>query len=98
MKSKTIYRPNNLSQELCNIITSIENTKPIKLVNENNLSKKKRNALTGLTNNPNIVIQKAGKVNTFVILDKEFCFETLVRRQGNVMPKINKCQEILEEI
>ena len=78
MKSKTFYNPINPSQELNNIINSIGNTEPIKLVNENNLSKKERNALTELTNNPNIAIQKADKVNTFVILDKEFCFEKLV--------------------
>ena len=30
--------------------------------------------------NPNIVIQKADKVNTFFILDKELYFEKLVRR------------------
>ena len=148
MKSKTFYNPINPSQELNNIINSIGNTEPIKLVNENNLSKKERNALTELTNNPNIAIQKADKVNTFVILDKEFCFEKLVtcdhldsniyvKNDSNsdknvfsklnrlidkhakcltkrehkylthyqwkssnfyVIPKINKCQEILKEI
>ena len=80
MKSKTFYNSTNPSQELNNIIKSIENTEPVKLVSENNLSKEEWNALTELTNNPNIVIQKADKVNTFVILDKEFYFEKLVRR------------------
>ena len=78
MKSNTFYNPTNPSQELSNIINSTENTDPIKLFNENNLSKKERRALTELTNNPNIVIQRADKVNTFVILDKEFYFEKLV--------------------
>ena len=148
LKSKTFHNPTKPSQELSNIINSIENTEPIKLVNENNLSKEERNALTESTNNPNIVIQKADKVNTFVILDKEFYFKKLVEhdhldsniyvridsnsdkkvfsklnrlidkhakcltkkeykylthyqwKSSNfyVMPKINKCQEILEEI
>ena len=66
LKSKTFYDATNPSQELSNIVNSIENTEPIKLVNENNLPKKERNALTELTNNPNIVIQKADKVNTLV--------------------------------
>ena len=66
MKSKTFYDATNPSQELSNIVNSIENTEPIKLVNENNLPKKERNALTELTNNPNIVIQKVDKVNTLV--------------------------------
>ena len=79
LKSKT-YNPTNPSQELSNIVNSIENTEPTELVNENNLSKEERNALAELTNNPNIVIQKADKVNTFVILDKEFYIEKLVRR------------------
>ena len=148
LKSKTFYNPTNPSPELSNIINSIENNELIKLVNENNLSKEERNALAELTNNPNIVIQKADKVNTFVILDKEFYFEKLVKRDHldsntyvkidsnsdkkvfsklnrlidkhancltkkehkylthyqwkssnfYVMPKINKCQEILKEI
>ena len=80
MKSKIFYNPINPSQELNDIINSIENTEQIKLVNENNLCKEERNALTELTNNPNVVIQKADKVNTFVISDKEFYFEKLVRR------------------
>ena len=80
LKSKTFYNSINPSQELNNIINGIEKTDPIKLVNENNLSKEERNALTELTNNPNIVIQKADKGNTSVILDKEFFFEKLLRR------------------
>ena len=43
-------------------------------------SKEEQTALTELTNNPNIVIKKTDKVNTFVILDKEFYFEKLVKR------------------
>ena len=78
MKSKTFYNPTNPSPS--NIINIIENTKSIKVINENNLSKKERRTLTELTNNPNIVIQKADKVSTFVILDKEFYFEKLVKR------------------
>ena len=117
----------------------MENT--IKLV-DNNLSKEEHR----LTNNTNIVIQKADKVNTFVMLDKEsYCeklekhdhlnFYTYVKIDSNsdqkvfsrsnhsikkhaeclkkhkylthclwkssnfyVIPKINKNQEIIEEI
>ena len=79
MKSKTFCNPTNPSQKLNNV-NSIENTEPIKLVNENNVSKEERNAVTELTNSCNVVIQKAHKVNTFVILDKKFYFEKLVRR------------------
>ena len=68
LKSKTFYNTTNPSEELNNVNNSIDNTEPIKLVNENNLSKEERNALTELTNNPNMVIQKADKVNTFFIL------------------------------
>ena len=39
LKSKTFYNQANPSQELSKIINSIENTKPIKLVIEINLSK-----------------------------------------------------------
>ena len=46
LKSKTFYNATNPSQERINIINSIENTEPIKLVNENNLSKEEQNALT----------------------------------------------------
>ena len=52
----------------------------MKLLNENNISKEEQTALTELTNNPNIIIKKTDKVNTFVILDKEFYFEKLVKR------------------
>ena len=79
LKSKTFYNPTNAIQELSNSINSIESTEPIKIVNENNLPKQKRNALTELTNNTNIVIQKADKINKFSILEKEFYFEKSVR-------------------
>ena len=77
--SPEFYSPANPSQELSNIINSIEKTEPIKLVNENNISKEDQNALTELTTNPNIIIQKENKVNAFVILDKEFYFKKLVK-------------------
>ena len=51
------------------------------VVNENNLSNEEQNALLELTNNPNIVIQKANNVNTFVIFYEEFYFERLVKRE-----------------
>ena len=81
MKSKTFYNLTNPIQELSNIINiinSIENTKPIKLVNE--LSKAERNALKELTNNPNIVLQKSDKLNTLVTLNKGFYLKKLVNR------------------
>ena len=37
------------------------------------------NAVTKLTNNPNIAMQKAEKIKKFVILDEEFYFEQLVK-------------------
>ena len=46
LKSNIFYNPTNPSQELSNIVNSINNT--------------------------NTIIQKADKVNTFVILNKEF--------------------------
>ena len=49
-----VNNPINPSQELSNIINSIEIIAPIKVINENNLSKKEQNALTELTNYPNI--------------------------------------------
>ena len=42
------------------------------VVNKNNLSNEEQNALLELTSNPNIVIQKANNVNTFVIFYEEF--------------------------
>ena len=56
LKNNTLYTPTNPGQELNNIINSTENTKPVKQVNENNLSKEEWNTLTQKTNNPNIVI------------------------------------------
>ena len=38
-----------------------------------------RNDLAELTNNLNFIIQKADKVNMFVILDNNFYFEKLVK-------------------
>lgn len=65
MKSSTFYDTANPSQGFSSIINSIENTKPIKLVNENNVSKEEKNIQTALTNNPNAVILEKDKVNTF---------------------------------
>ena len=45
-KDNIFYNPTNPCQELSNIINSIENTQPIKLVNENNLSTEEWNAPT----------------------------------------------------
>ena len=80
LERNTFYNPTNPNQELSNIINSTKNADLIKLVNENNLSNIERSALTELTNNPNIVIQKENNVNTFVMLDKEFYFEKLAKR------------------
>ena len=76
LKSNTFCNLTNSSREKCNII--IENTESIKLINESNVSKEEWNALTA-TNNPNIVIQKADKINAFVVLHKEFYFKKLVK-------------------
>ena len=46
-----VIRYYNPCQKLISIINSTENTVSIKLVNENNLSKEERNALTELNNN-----------------------------------------------
>ena len=58
--------------KLSNIISSIENTKPIKLNHGNNLSKEELDSRKKFSNNQNIVIQKTDKINSFVLLDKEF--------------------------
>ena len=42
LKSNTFYNPTNPSQEFSNIINNIENTEPLKLVNENNLCKEEK--------------------------------------------------------
>lgn len=48
--------------EYNNITNNIENTGKHKLLNERNLSKEEKDALTELTIDPNIVIQEANKI------------------------------------
>ena len=58
--------------KLSSIISSIENTKTIKLNHGNILSKEGLGSREKFSNKQNIVIQKRDKINSFVLLDKEF--------------------------
>ena len=60
------------SLKLSSIISSIENTKTIKLNHGNILSKEGLGSREKFSNKQNIVIQKRDKINSFVLLDKEF--------------------------
>ena len=103
MKSNIFYNPNNPNQKIRNIISGIETTEPIKLVNKNNLSKEEQNALTELANNSNIVIKEVHKVNKFVILDREMYFERLVKHDHldsntNVKTDRNSDQQVFSKL
>ena len=93
LKSKSFYNPNNPSQELKEIINVIENTEPIDLFCKDNLTLDERNALLDLNNISDIIIQKADKVNTLVIMDREFYVEKLIKNdhlESNTYQKIDQ--------
>ena len=58
--------------KLSSIINSIENTKPIKPNHGNILFKEELDSRKKFSSKQNIVIQKRDKINSFVLLDKEF--------------------------
>ena len=75
------------------IINVIENTEPIDLFCKDNLTLDERNALLDLNNNSDIIIQKADKVNTLVIMDREFYVEKLIKNdhlESNTYQKIDQ--------
>ena len=81
VKSKSNINVNTAIQELSNISNILEQIKPtISNVNDN-LTKQERKALKELQEDQDLVIRKADKGNTLVLMDKDYYCGTLVMKQ-----------------
>ena len=81
MKSKSNKNVNTAIPEVSNISNILEQAEPtINDVNDN-LTKQKRKALKELQENQDLVIRKADKGSTLVLLNKDYYCNTLVMKQ-----------------
>lgn len=78
LKKKSNFTPLTRNQDLTKIIDCIEQSDPIFKNIQDNLSSQERKALQELKNNPEIVIKKADKGNTLVVMSTEFYRDKLV--------------------
>ena len=81
MKSKSNKNVNTAIPEASNISNILEQAEPtINDVNDN-LTKQKRKALKELQENQDLVIRKADKGSTLVLMNKDYYCNTLVMKQ-----------------
>ena len=79
VKSKSIFPVHTELKELRDIIDEIENTDPVIIKrDDDNITQNERIALTELSKADDIIIKKADKGDTLVIMDKEFYRDKLV--------------------
>ena len=78
IKQRSNYNPKVNDKELNSIIDIIERIDPIKRSFKDNLSLAERNALEELRLGNEIIIKKADKGNTLVIMDKTFYKDKLI--------------------
>ena len=78
VKSKSSWEPKVKDKYLIEMISKIEHTDPQRLQYKDNLSPAERNALTELKGYDDIIVKKADKGNTLVIMDRTFYKNKLV--------------------
>ena len=78
VKEKSIYEPITKDKHLVDIINKIEHTDPLSIKYKDNLNHAERTALSELKTFDDIVIKKADKGNTLIVMDSEFYKDKLV--------------------
>ena len=78
VKKKSNFTPISKNQDLLKIVDIIEKSDPINIQLQDNLTPQIRKALSELKNEKKLVIKKADKGNTLVVMSSEFYSEKLV--------------------
>ena len=78
VKSKSNFNPQTYNSDLQKIIDSIEIMEPIQKNLLKNISKSEEKALRNLISDSSIIIKKADKGNTLILMDKDFYRDKLV--------------------
>ena len=97
VRMKSSYEPFCTNTELNKIINDLENTDPIYTNLTDNLTTEERKSLNELKENTNIVIKKADKVSTFVIMDKDYYKEKLVLKDHLSTNSYTKVDSLTDE-
>ena len=93
VREKSSYDPKIENKHLIDIINKIEHTDPLLTKYKDNLKPAERIALDELKTFDDIIIKKADKGNTLVVMDSEFYRDKLVLRDHLLLPTYKKVGE-----
>ena len=81
VKKKSKLNVNTAVPELTNIAMILEQIEPSVKNSNDNLTKQERKALAELQEDTNLIIRKADKGNTLVLMEKDYYCDTLIMKQ-----------------
>ena len=93
VKGKSCWEPTNISSRLGEIVNKIEHTDPKRITYKDNLNPLERNALDELKAFDDIVVKKADKGNTLVVMDRHFYRDKLVLQDHLLQDTYRKVTE-----
>ncbi len=93
VKPKSSYDPRTKDKHLIEIVNKIEHTDPQRMNCKDNLKPTERTALTELISYDDIVLKKADKGNTLVIMERDFYRDKLVLGDHLLQPTYIKVRE-----
>ena len=93
VREKSSYEPKTNDKYLEDIVNKIEQTDPLLTKYKDNLNPAERIALEELKNCEDIVIKKADKGNTLIVMDRDFYRDKLVLHDHLLQPTYKKVGE-----
>ena len=93
VKEKSSYEPKIKNKHLTEIISKIEHTDPLLTKYKDNLRPAERTALDELKTYDDIILKKADKGNTLIVMDSEFYRDKLVLQDHLLTPTYVQVEE-----
>ena len=93
VKEKSSYEPKTKDKHLIEITSKIEHTDPQRVKYKDNLNSSERDALNEIKAYEDIVVKKADKGNTLVVIDKDFYRDKLVLQDHLLQPTYKRVDE-----
>ena len=93
VKEKSLYEPKVQNKHLTEIINKIEHTDPLLNKYKDNLRPAERTALNELKTFDDVIVKKADKGNTLVVMDREFYRDKLVLNDHLLLPTYKEVEE-----
>ena len=93
VKEKSLYEPKVKNKHLTEIINKIEHTDPPLMKYKDNLRPTERTALNELKTYDDIIVKKADKGNTLIVMDSEFYRDKLVLHDHLLTPTYKQVEE-----